>query len=44
MKQVVLTEEEAMAVIRNLRGAYISQQDEKIVYEIITRIEKELRS
>jgi hypothetical protein len=42
MKEVKLSEDEAIVVIRNLKGAYIPKQDEDKVFKIITRIQKEL--
>jgi len=42
MKQIILTEEEAMIIIRNLSGSYVPQQDEKKVYELINRMKMEL--
>lgn len=44
MKQIVLSEEEAMAIIRALKSNWIPQPDQKLVYNLINRIERELEN
>jgi len=42
MKQVILTEEEARTLVRILRYNWVPFDDQKTVYEMVRRIEKEL--
>lgn len=44
MKQIVLTEEEAKAIVRVLRTNWIPLDDQRIIYDLISRIERELES
>jgi hypothetical protein len=42
MKSVVLSEEEALAVLRALRTNWIQINDQKVIFNLISKIEKEL--
>ena len=44
MKQVILTEEEAKAIVKTLKTNWIPLDDQKIIYNLINRIERELES
>ena len=45
MKQIIiLSEEEARAVIFLLKNSWAPQEMQKLVYDLISRIEKELES
>lgn len=44
MKQIILTEEEARAVIFLLRTSWAPQEMQKIVFNLVNRIERELES
>lgn len=44
MKQITLTEEEALAIVRALKSNWIPQDDQKIIYNLIHRIERELEN
>jgi hypothetical protein len=42
MKQIVLSEEEARAIIKTLKSNWIPLDDQKLIYNLINRIEREL--
>lgn len=44
MKQIILTEEEAKAMVKALRSSWIPLDDQKVIYNLISRIERELES
>jgi len=42
MKQIIITEEEAKAIVKVLISNWIPINDQRIIYDLINRIEKEL--
>jgi hypothetical protein len=42
MKQIILSEEEAREIVKLLITSWVPQDSQKIVYELVRRIEKEL--
>lgn len=44
MKQITLSEEEAKAIVKALRSSWIPLDDQKIIYNLINRIERELEN
>ena len=43
MKQFIITEEEAKAVVQELMHSYAEIHNQKIISELIIRLEKELK-
>lgn len=44
MKQIILSEEEARAVVLVLRSTWITPDMQKLIYNLINRIETELEN
>lgn len=44
MKQVTLTEEEARAIVKALKANWIPLDDQRVIYNLINRIERELEN
>lgn len=44
MRQILITEEEARAIIIALRSNWVPIDDQKIIYNLIKKLEKELES
>ena len=42
MKQITISTEEAKAIIKNLKSGWIPLDDQKIIYNLISRLEGEL--
>jgi len=42
MKEIILSEEEARAIVKTLKSNWIPLDDQKTIYNLISRIEREL--
>lgn len=42
MNQIILSEEEARLIIKTLKCNWIALNDQKVMYNLISRLEKEL--